>query len=241
MKYLICNLKANKTYEEMLEYKNALENINQKNIEFILAPSSIYLALFKNSDIKLCIQDIALNEKLNLTGDISIQQLKSLDVKYAIIGHFERRKFYKESEYEILEKIKDALENNIQVIYCIGESAEERERKVEYQVLERQIARIFNKLNNTDLKNIIIAYEPTYLIGKNTPYDILKIRSMIIFIKKLIKDYYGINIDVVFGGSVNNDNIDYLLSLNDLDGFIICSAILNPKNITQLIEKIATP
>ena len=240
LKYLICNLKANKTYEEMLDYKDSLNKIDQKNLKFILAPSSIYLSLFKNSSINLCIQDIALNEKLNLTGDISMNQIKSLDVKYAIIGHYERRKYYKETEHEILEKIKDALDNNIKVIYCIGESIEERDSKVEYQVLERQIARIFNKINNKDLNNIIIAYEPTYLIGKNTTYDILKIRSMILFIKKLIKDYYDINIEVVFGGSVNNENIDTLLKLSDLDGFIICSAVLNPENIIRIIEKMTT-
>ncbi len=240
MKYLICNLKANKTYEEMLNYKEQLTKINHEKLNFILAPSSIYLSLFKDSNLNLCIQDIALNEKLNLTGDISMNQIKSLDVTYAIIGHYERRKYYKETEHEILEKIKDALDNKIKVIYCIGESIEERERKVEYQVLEREIARIFNKLDNTDLKNIIIAYEPTYLIGKSSTYDILKIRSMINFIKKLIKDYYGIDIDVVFGGSVNQENIDNLLSLNDLDGFIICSSILNPENITRIIEKMTT-
>ena len=224
----------------MIEYKNTLTNINQKNIEFILAPSSLYLALFKNSNIKLCIQDISLNEKLNLTGDISIEQLKSLEVSYAIIGHYERRKYYKETEYEILIKIKDALENDLKVIYCIGESLEEREKKVEYQVLERQIARIFNKLPPEKLENIIIAYEPTYLIGKQSTYNILKIRSMILFIKKLVKDYYNLEIPVVFGGSINKENIDIFLQLKMLDGFIICSSILNPENITQIIEKIAT-
>lgn len=224
----------------MVKYKNVLTNINQKNIEFILAPSSIYLALFKNSNIKLCIQDIALNEKLNLTGDISIEQLKSLEVSYAIIGHYERRKYYKETESEILMKTKDALENDLKVIYCIGESLEERERKVEYQVLERQIARIFNKISPEKLENIIIAYEPTYLIGKQSTYNILKIRSMILFIKKIVKDYYNIEIPVVFGGSINKENIDNLLQLKMLDGFIICSSILNPDNIAQIIEKIAT-
>ena len=239
MKYLICNLKANKTYEEMLEYKEVLKKIEHNSLNFILAPSSIYLSLFKNTNINLCIQDIALNEKLNLTGDISIAQLKSLDVKYAIIGHYERRKYYKETEYEILAKVKDALENGIKVIYCIGESKEERDRKVEYQVLEKQIARIFNKLNNEDIKNIMIAYEPTDLIGSNNTYNLLKIRSMVLFIKKIIKDYYGIDIAVVFGGSIKKETIDDLINLNIIDGFIICTSVLNPKNIPELIEKIA--
>ena len=239
MKYLICNLKANKTYEEMLEYKEVLKKIEHNSLNFILAPSSIYLSLFKNTNINLCIQDIALNEKLNLTGDISIAQLKSLDVKYAIIGHYERRKYYKETEYEILAKVKDALENGIKVIYCIGESKEERDRKVEYQVLEKQIARILNKLNNEDIKNIMIAYEPTDLIGNNNTYNLLKIRSMVLFIKKIIKDYYSIDIAVVFGGSIKKETIDDLINLNIIDGFIICTSVLNPKNIPELIEKIA--
>ena len=138
----------------MIYYKDALKLIDVSNIHFIVAPSSIYLPLFKDSNYSLCVQDIDLLESKHLTGDISILQLKSLDVKYAIIGHFERRKYYQEKEYEILEKIKVSLENRLQVIYCIGETFEERERKVEYQVLEKQIARIFNKLNHEDLNNI---------------------------------------------------------------------------------------
>ena len=240
LKYLICNLKANKTYAEMLEYKDALNNINTENINLILAPTSIYLPLFKDSKVLLSVQDIALNENLNLTGDISISQLKSLDVKYAIIGHFERRKYYKESEFEILAKIKDALENGLKVIYCIGESFEERERRVEYQVLERQIARVLNKLSNEEIKNIIIAYEPTDLIGKTSAYDLLKIRSMIIFIKKLIKDYYGVNLDVVFGGSVCPENLNDLTKLKELDGFIVCTGVLRPENLDEIIKKMAT-
>lgn len=239
MKYLICNLKSYQTYEEMIKYKEYFIKIKEENINLILAPSNIYLPLFKNDNIKLAVQDLSLNESLNLTGDIKINQLKSLNVSYAIIGHYERRKYYKETEYEILEKIKSALNHNIKVIYCIGETKEEKERKVEYQILEKQIARIFNKLNNGELKNIIIAYEPTYLIGNNTTYDILKIRSIIIFIKKLIQDYYQINAQVIFGGNVNTDNINSLSKLDGLDGFIICSSTLNPENIPIIIKKIA--
>lgn len=240
LKYLICNLKANKTYEEMLLYKEKLKEINFTKINFIFAPSSIYLPLFKDSNLNLCIQDIALNEKLNLTGDISLHQLKSLEVKYAIIGHFERRKYYFETEREQLKKIKDALEQDIKVIYCIGETLEEKERRVEYQVLEKQIARIFNNLENNELKNIIIAYEPEYLIGNNNSYNLNKIEEMINFIKHLIKDYYQINLPVVFGGSINKENIDDLLSLNILDGFIICRSILNPENIIKIAQKMTT-
>ena len=97
MKYLICNLKAHKTYNEIIKYREYFININQEKINLILAPSNIYLPLFKKENINLAVQDISLNESLNLTGDISIDQLKSLNIQYAIIGHFERRKYYKET------------------------------------------------------------------------------------------------------------------------------------------------
>lgn len=240
LKYLICNLKGNKTYPEILAYKEALMSQNTNTINFILAPTSIYLPLFKNTNLTLCAQDINLNESLKLTGDITIDQLKSLDVSYVIIGHFERRKYYKETEHEIISKIKRALANNLKVIYCIGENIYEIERKVEYQVIEKQIARVFNKLSLADLKNIIIAYEPTYLIAHKTTYDFLKIKSMVLFIKKLVKDYYDINIPVVFGGSINENNITELTELETIDGFIICTAILQPENLFKIITKIAT-
>ncbi len=222
----------------MLKYKEELASLDLSNINLIIAPSSIYLPLFKTTSINLCVQDIALNEKLHLTGDITFNQLKSLDVTYVLIGHFERRKYYQETEWQILTKITDALNNNFKVIYCIGETLEEKLRKVEYLTLEKQIAKIFNNLSSSALKNIIIAYEPTYLIGQKTPYDFLKIRSMIIFIKKIIQDYYGLNIPVVFGGNVNLDNIDMLNKISSLDGFIICSAIQSPQNIASFIQKI---
>ena len=223
----------------MFYYIDVIKRINHDEINLIIAPTSIYLPLFKDSKVNLCVQNIDFNEKLKLTGDISINQLKSLDVKYAIIGHYERRKYYKENEFTLLSKIKNALENDIKVIYCIGESLEEAYRRVEYQVLERQIARIFNKLTEEEQKNIILAYEPSYLIGKDTTYDLLKIRAIILFIKKLVRDYYDLNLPVVFGGNIKPENITDLLNLKIIDGFIICSSILNPENIPQIIQKIA--
>ena len=237
MKYLICNLKAHKTYYEMEMYKDILRTLEFKNIEFILAPSSIYLSLFKNEELNLCTQDISLNNGLNLTGDICIEGLKSLNVKYTIIGHHERRKYYNENEREINIKIKTALENSIKVIYCIGETKEELGRKVEYQVLERQIARIFNNIPKEEFKNIIIAYEPTYLIGCNECYDINKIEDNINFIKNLIHNYYQRKIKVIYGGNINLNNIDDFNKITNLDGYIIGNSSLNPANIKKIIEK----
>ncbi|MDE5539994.1 MAG: triose-phosphate isomerase [Bacilli bacterium] len=239
MKYLICNLKANKTYYEMLIYKDNLRNLKYGNIEFILAPSNIYLPLFKREDVSLCCQDIALNADLNLTGDISLEQLESLDVKYTIIGHYERRKYYHESEHDIILKIKAALAHKIKVIYCIGEDLEDVERRVEYQVLERKLARVLNNIPNTELKNIIIAYEPNYMIGSNHPLDFSKIKDNINFIKNLINSYYNGTCSVVYGGNITPENIAEFPKIKNLDGIIIGASSLDITNIKTIIDTIS--
>ncbi len=236
MKYLICNLKAHKTYEEMLLYKNYLTNLNTYPIELILAPTSIYLSLFQNTDFSLCIQNLPLNANLNLTGDISLNQLSSLKVKYVLVGHYERKKYYNETLTDIITKINLALKAHLKVIYCIGETIEELNRRVTEQTLEKQIANVLNNIPITEFKNLIIAYEPTYLIGTNTPCDLTKIKNTINFIKGLIYNYYHTKVEVVYGGNLNIDNIQDFNALKELDGYIIGNASLNPANIEKILE-----
>ncbi len=241
MKYLICNLKAQKTYYDMLLYKDFLKHLNFNNINFILAPSLIYLSMFKGENILLGTQDITLHNLENITSNITINQLKSLDIKYTIIGHFERIKYYKETITEIISKTKNALENDLKVILCLGETKEELERKVEYQTLSKTIFQVFNNINPIYYPNIIIAYEPTYLIGTNTSYNISKIIETINFIKNLIFTYYHHKITIVFGGNITPENINEFTNINELDGFIISTSGLNPANLESIIKKMTIP
>lgn len=238
MKYLICNLKANKTYYEMLLYKEALHDLNLNNLELILAPSACYLPIFKGETLSLCAQDLSLNEGLNLTGDISVNQLQSLNVEYVIIGHYERKKYYNETEHDIIKKIDLALKENLKVIYCIGETYEELSRKVEYQVLERAIARILNNISQDNFKNITIAYEPTYMIGGKQKLDIKKITDNINFIKNIINSYYHCDIDVVYGGNITPKNVSEFTKIKTLDGLILGASSLNPNDLKNIIDKI---
>ena len=217
-------------------YKESLKDIISNNIELIIAPSTPYLSLFKNENIELCSQDININSDLYLTGDTSIEALKSLDIKYAIIGHFERRKYYNENHNILLKKINIALNNDLKVIYCIGETKEEYLRKVKHQVLERDIARILNNIPEEKMEDIIIAYEPAYLIGSNEPYDIPEIESTIKFIKRIIESYYHHKVSIIFGGNVNAYNIKELKAIKELDGYILGSSCLNPNNIQDILN-----
>lgn len=238
MKYLICNLKAHKTYNEIIKYKEEIANITTNNVKLIIAPSNIYLSLFNSQNYSLCCQNIDLYESLNLTGDTSIEQLKSLNVKYSIIGHFERRKYYREDERTIISKIKKALENNLKVIYCIGETYEEMAMKVHYKVLEQSIARVLNSINQNDFKNIIIAYEPTYMIGGETKIDFKQIKENIDFIKNLIDNYYQEKVKVIYGGNINSENIKEFQTIDSLDGYIIGSSSLDIKNVFEIIASL---
>ena len=217
-------------------YKDSLKDIISNNIKLIIAPSTPYLSLFKNENIELCSQDININSDLYLTGDTSIEALKSLDVKYAIIGHFERRKYYNENHNILLKKINSALNSDIKVIYCIGETKEEYLRKVKHQVIERDIARILNNIPEEKMGDIIIAYEPSYLIGSNEPYDIPEIESTIKSIKRIIESYYHHKVSIIFGGNVNAYNIKELKAIKELDGYILGSSCLNPNNIQDILN-----
>ncbi len=222
----------------MLIYREALSNLNHDNLEFILAPSSIYLPLFKREDVKLCAQDLNIHADKALTGDISIEQLLSLDVKYVIIGHSERREYYHETEQDIINKINLALKNNLKVIYCIGETKEELARRVEYLILERQLARVLNNIPENKFKDIIIAYEPTYMIGGNTNLDIATIEKNIYFIKNLIDNYYHTPISVLYGGNITPQNIAKFQKIQGLDGYIIGASSLDPETIKKIITNI---
>ena len=222
----------------MLVYREEVRKINSKNIELILAPSNIYLSLFKRENKSLCTQNISLYNNAFITGDTSIDSLLSLDVKYTLVGHYERRNYYNETEQEIITKIKNALKNNLKVIYCIGETKEELARRVEYQVLEKQIARVLNNFSPTDFKNIIIAYEPIYMLENTTEPNYQKIAETINFLKNLINNYYEQKIDIVYGGNITPDNIIEFTKIKNLDGIIIGEACLNPENIAKIIEVI---
>ena len=163
------------------------------------------------------------------TGSINSMMLKNVGAKYVIIGHSENRQAG-ETNKLINLKIKNALKSGLKVIFCIGETLQEKRKKITKKILNKQIKLGLNKIKNK--KNIIIAYEPVWSIGTGLIPRSNELFKTIDFIKKKIK-----NNKVLYGGSVNPKNIHELKLINNIDGYLIGGASQDPKKFIDIIKK----
>ena len=234
MKYLVCNFKNKLLKDEIIKYNNSLGNIETK-VKLVLCPPSIYLSLFDKCGYELGVQDISSFSDRTITGEIEASQVKSLGATYVIIGHSERRIYKHEINIDFINKINNAIENNLNVIYCIGETLSEKENGSTFEILEKEISEV---LNNVELKNIMIAYEPVWAIGTGKVPEVSEINENISFINDIIYEKYETKLDILYGGSVNDENIETLDKENVVDGYLIGALSLRLDKIQLLINKI---
>lgn len=233
-KLIVGNIKMNMKFGEISNYLNHFKTIKNKNV--VVCPSYIYIPYFLNYDFSVGSQNVCAYEDGGYTGEVSAKQLSSIGVKYTIIGHSERRIKLNESNIEINKKIKKALDSKLKVIFCIGETLEENKLMKKDIVLKRQIRDSFFDIS--DLSNVIIAYEPVWSIGTNKVPDEEEILYTVKYIKELIKTMYKTDIKVLYGGSINEKNIEKFKNIKEIDGFLIGSASINPLKFIEIIEKI---
>ena len=163
------------------------------------------------------------------TGSINSMMLKNVGAKYVIVGHSENRQIG-ENNSLINLKIKSALHSGLKVILCIGETLQERRKKKTNQILTKQIKFGLQRIKNT--KNVIIAYEPVWAIGTGIIPKTIELFKTIKFIKSKNKKY-----KVLYGGSVNSQNIQELKSIDNLDGFLVGGASQYSKKFIDIIKK----
>ena len=231
MKYLICNFKNKLLKDDILKYNRNLGEIETK-VKLVLCPSSIYLSLFDKNGYDLGAQDISSFMDRTITGEIEANQIKSLGATYVIVGHSERRIYKHEINIDFINKINNALENNLNVIYCVGETLRDKENGSTFEILEKQISEV---LNNVEIKNIMIAYEPVWAIGTGNVPSIKEIKENIEFISDLLYEKYECKLDILYGGSVNDENIGELCSIKGLSGFLVGGASLDVNKVKGII------
>ena len=221
---------------------NSLHNVvkffksfkKNKFIKIIYCPPSTLIRpmskKLKNTRIEVGAQNCHENENYGaFTGSINPKMLKDVGAKYVIIGHSENRNSG-ESNKTINNKIKNVLKSGLKVIFCIGETLQEKKKKKTYQVLSKQIKLGLNKVKNK--KRIIIAYEPVWSIGTGLIPKSDELIKIINFIKKELRNY-----KVIYGGSVNSKNINELKFIDNIDGFLIGGASQDSKKFIDIIKK----
>ncbi len=189
-----------------------------KSKEVIICPPFPYLPLLEIE--KKGAQNCFYQEGA-YTGEVSIKILKDLGCKYIIIGHSERRNYFKEDDDIIMKKIKYAIKNNITPILCIGEKEEEIKRRK--AVLKRQMKGISSK--------VIIAYEPVWAIGSSNPCDYKEAKDILSFISGITES------KILYGGSVNYSNYKGYLELG-FDGLLLGGASLKKEEFIKIIRGI---
>ena len=194
-----------------------------------------FIKKFKNTNISLGGQNCHHVENYGpFTGFISSKMLKDLGCKYVILGHSENR-IAGETDEIINKKIHSALNKNLKIIFCIGETLKEKRKKITYSVLNRQINKGLKKIKN--YKNILIAYEPVWSIGTGIIPKDRELEKNISKIQKIISRKTRIKLPILYGGSVNNKNISRLKNISTINGFLVGSASQSSKKFIDIIKK----
>lgn len=177
------------------------------------------------------------------TGEISAAMLKSAEVEYVIIGHSERREYFKEDDTMLVKKVNQALINELQVIFCCGEPLEIRDASTQDAYVENQVKAGLFHLSEEQLKNVVIAYEPIWAIGTGRTATSAQAQEMHANIRGVIRAQYGNeaaeNMSILYGGSCKPSNAAELFACPDVDGGLIGGASLKASEFLGIINAMA--
>lgn len=242
------NWKMNKTFEEADSLINDIldlveEKGKPKDVDIIICPPFIYLELAgdisEDSEIFVGAQNISQYESGAYTGEISASMLRSMHIDFAIIGHSERRKYFRETDEELLAKAKSALKQDIAPIFCCGELLEERKAGKHFEIVQKQLEQTIFQLDPEDFARVIIAYEPVWAIGTGVNATSEQAQEMHFFIRELIWKKFGAEVaaekSILYGGSCNAKNAKELFSMPDVDGGLIGGASLKADEFVQIV------
>jgi triosephosphate isomerase len=228
-----CNPKNIKEAKELLE--KVIAGITDEQV--IICPPSIFLSALINDKVLFGAQNCFSKEGA-FTGENSISMLEDLGAKYVILGHSERRNIFKETNEEINSKLIKVLESSLIPILCIGESGEERGGGKTFEVLGEQLDICLNNISNPE--RIILAYEPVWAIGTGKFAEAIDIKEVKSFIQDfLIKKFnqeVAEKIKIIYGGSVDSNNIHSYITEAQMDGVLVGGASLKADEFLKLIK-----
>jgi triosephosphate isomerase len=174
------------------------------------------------------------------TGEVSAEMLKSLNLKYCIVGHSERREYYGESNQILTEKLNLCLANNITPIFCCGEALPVREQNQQNSFVEQQLKDSLFHLSKEEMMKIVIAYEPIWAIGTGKTASTIQAQEMHAYIRSVLNSQYGDTvaeqISILYGGSVKANNAHEIFGSKDVDGGLVGGASLIASEFIEIIK-----
>lgn len=240
--FIAANWKMNKTISETREFiLNFVPSVKDvTDVDIVIAPSFTSLPVaaeeLRDTNIMLAAQDVFYEDRGAYTGEVSPLMLIDIGCKYVIIGHSERRQYFNETDDIVNRKIKATKKAGLRIIFCVGESLSERETGKTFDVLKREIE---SGLNGIDTEGIVIAYEPIWAIGTGKTAAPEQAQEAHAYIRERLKGIYGNKADeirIIYGGSVTPDNIDSLMSCEDVDGALVGGASLKVESFLRIVK-----
>lgn len=241
-----------KMYKDLTESAQLVEGLTAlfpslpPRVSVVICPPFTSLALvagmLKGSPLRLGAQTMSQHDEGAYTGEVSWKMLKSAGCEFVILGHSERRQYFGETNELINVKAKKALANGLRPMICVGETLGEREKGIMHQVITAQVKGVLAGLSDSDMKQVVVAYEPVWAIGTGktaTPAQAQEVHQLI---RKLVSQIYSWTVAeelvIQYGGSVKPDNAAELLGQNDIDGALVGGACLKVDSFASIINAI---
>ena len=233
MKKIILNQKSYLSYDEMTNFIKQYEKLDKTKYDFILFPPVVYLSLFKDKPNKVGTQNFFSYNYGSFTGEISLEQLKSMNIKYTLVSHPERKKIIGET-YEIAkEKLYKSLSSKFNTILFIGELSK---MKNPISYIKKELNYYLRDIEENNIKYLSICYEP-YIMGASTEIkDYNKLKKIIYFIKEYINKKYDENINVFYAGSVTKENAKEILEITN--GILLGKASTSIDTLKEVIKEL---
>lgn len=194
----------------------------------------------RKTPVEVAAQNMHQSESGAFTGEVSAKMLKSVGVRYVILGHSERRSIFQETDELLAEKVNSALENDLKVIFCVGEELEERKNDKHFEVVKSQLEKGLFHIGADSWEKIILAYEPVWAIGTGETASPEQAQEMHAFIRETLAKEAGeevaAGISVLYGGSVKPSNAKEIFSMEDVDGGLIGGASLKAEDFLAIVH-----
>ncbi len=243
--FIAGNWKLNLLSDEACELAQKVAEAAAKlDIEVGIAP--VYTVIpavretIKGSGVHLVAQNLFWEDSGAYTGEVSAPMLKDAGCTHVIIGHSERRQYFNETDETVNKRLQAALSHGLVPILCIGETLEEREADRTMDVIERQVKGALEGIEEKDLKDMVIAYEPVWAIGTGKTATSDQAQEVHARIRGLVKDLYSPNLAdgmrIQYGGSVKPENVSELMGMDDIDGALVGGASLKADKFVPIIQ-----